>query len=412
MTPRLSDLAQSIAPKLPEHGTLGVAVSGGGDSIALLHLVQEIAQSTGRKVEAMTVDHGLRAEAVQEIELARKTCLDLGVLHATARWTGWSGDGNLMGAARQGRYRLISEWAARRKLAAVCIGHTLDDVAETFVMRLGRESGVDGLARMADAFERDGVQYLRPMLHVSRQGLRDYLKEKRVDWCEDPSNENEDFERVRVRRSLEVLQELGITAEKLASVSENMAQVRDVMQEQMQSLAQDIVSQEQGDLIVKRAPYMDAPYELRRRLLNAALTWIVPSDYPLRRATLAELDGAILEGRSFACHGCIIQVHAKTIRILREFNAVRDLTEFAPAWDRWTIEGPWKMGMRVTALGEPALAGVDDWRASGLTRQTVMASPAIWLKDTLIAAPLAAPDADWSAKLCTPDFQSFVSKPR
>lgn len=405
-----TQLLNTIAAHLPKEGAIGVAVSGGGDSLALLLAVHEIAETTGQAVEAMTVDHGLRAEAAEEAEYTRKVCLKLSIPHATARWTGWTGEGNLQDAARQGRYRLIAEWAERRKLASVCIGHTQDDVAETFVMRLGRESGVDGLARMSDSFSRHGVQFLRPMLDVPRRELREYLKRRGVEWCEDPSNESEEFDRVRVRRALDVLKDIGITADNLAAVAENMTQVREVMKDRTADFAERVASEDMGDLVLALDPFKDAPYELRRRLLNDALSWVSPTPYPLRRGALAELDQAIQEGRNFSCNGCLVQVSAKTIRILREFNAVRETVEFAPHWDRWSLTGPWAMGMKVTALGEPALAGLEDWRSSGVPRQSLMASPAVWKGDQLVAVPLANHGEGWSAHLREQDFHKFMSR--
>ena len=397
-----------IASRVPAEGAIGVAVSGGGDSLALLLALQEIAETTGQQIEAMTVDHGLRAEAAAEADYTRKVCVKLGIPHATARWTGWGGEGNLQDAARQGRYRLIAEWAERRKLAAVCIGHTQDDVAETFVMRLGRESGVDGLAKMAERFTRHDVQFLRPMLDIERSELRDYLKRRGVEWVDDPSNDNEDFDRVRIRRALEVLKDVGISSENIAAVAENMSQVRDVMKDRAADFATRVARQDKGDLVLDLESFKAAPYELRRRLLNDALGWVSPTPYPLRRGTLSELDHAISEGRNFSCNGCIIQLTAKSARILREFNAVRELVEFAPNWDRWHLEGPWMVGLKVTALGEPSLAGLDDWRASGVTRQSLMASPAVWKGDELIAVPLANYGEGWTLNLREPDFHKFM----
>jgi tRNA(Ile)-lysidine synthase len=402
-------LLTTIAHRVPSEGALGVAVSGGGDSLALLLALHEIAETTGQKIEAMTVDHGLRAEAAAEADHARKICVSLGIPHATARWTGWGGEGNLQDAARQGRYRLIAEWAERRGLAAVCIGHTQDDVAETFIMRLGRESGVDGLSRMADSFSRHDVRFLRPMLDIQRRELRDYLKRRGVDWVEDPSNENEDFDRVRVRRALDVLRDIGSTSANLSAVAENMSQVRDVVKDRTADFAARVATQDKGDLVLDRTEFEAAPFEMRRRLLNDALTWMSPSPYPLRRGAISELDHAIREGRNFSCNGCLIQISAKAIRILREFNAVREIVEFAPNWDRWSLQGPWTVGLKVTALGEPSLAGLDDWREAGLPRQSMMASPAVWKDAQLIAVPLANFGEGWSASLREPEFHKFMT---
>lgn len=286
----------------------------------------------------------------------------------------------------------------------VLVGHTLDDVAETFLIRLGREAGVDGLARMDNRFERNGMTFLRPMLDVSRDDLRQFLKRHRRQWREDPSNENEMFQRVRARRALEVFEGIGISAESLAQVSKNMRDAREVLEADVLELAQVSVSQVSGDLLFDRKTILSAPKELRRRLLVAAISWLAQSDYTPRRAAVDELDTAVSEGRNFALGGCMITVSKTRVRIAREYNAVRDLAEHSPGWDRWILDGPWQMGMQVKALGEPGLTHLDSWRESELPRKSLMASPSVWLGEELVAAPLAQPAEGWMARLKSPDF--------
>lgn len=387
---------------------IGVAVSGGGDSIALLLLMAGLSSETNITVEAITVDHGLREGSAEEAEFVQQTCKGLSVPHAIARWGAWNKAGNLQAAAREARYRLIAEWAQRRELDVVCIGHTQDDVAETFLMRLGRESGVDGLARMQSGFERNGVQFLRPLLDVSRDDLREFLKGRDQTWREDPSNENDAFGRVRARRALKVLDDIGLSASALAQVAGNMSDAKATLQEATAQFAGSAVIEDAGDLLIDPAKFRHETVELRRRLLSAMLVWMVPSDYPPRRSALAELDAAILDERTFSIGGCLVFSKAKEIRVSREYNAVRDLIEHSPNWDRWIISGPWQVGMEVRALGEPALAGLQDWRDVGLKRQTLMASPSVWYDGQLIAAPLAGSYDGWDAALKLSDFHESL----
>ena len=90
-----SALARAIADQIPTQGNIGVAISGGGDSLALMLALHQITEARGQQLEAMTVDHGLRAEAAAEADYARRLCQSLSIPHATARWTGWKGEGNL-----------------------------------------------------------------------------------------------------------------------------------------------------------------------------------------------------------------------------------------------------------------------------------------------------------------------------
>src|SRR5262249_6924657 len=155
-----SDLGALIAPD----SRIGVAVSGGPDSLALLLLV---AAARPGQVEAATVDHGLRSEAHEEAATVGRWCGGLGVPHAilTARWTEVP-ETAIQERARAQRYGLLGFWAKERGLAALATGHQADDQAETLLMRLARGSGVRGLAGMRPRSVAPGshVRLIRPLL--------------------------------------------------------------------------------------------------------------------------------------------------------------------------------------------------------------------------------------------------------
>jgi len=187
------EAAAGIAALPP--GPLGVAISGGGDSTALLLLLH----AARRAVLAVTVDHGLRPESAAEAAAVGALCAARGIPHDTLVWAEGPESGNLQARARQARRRLIADWARGRGIGDVALGHTLDDQAETVLLRLARGSGVDGLAAMAAVAEGDGVRWHRPLLGIGRGALRDWLRGEGVAWIDDPSNEDPRFDRVRVR---------------------------------------------------------------------------------------------------------------------------------------------------------------------------------------------------------------------
>ncbi len=152
---------------------IGIAVSGGGDSTALLLSLARGFAETGVTLHAATVDHGLRPEAAAEARAAAGQAADLGISHDTLRWQGWDGAGNLQDQARRARYALLSDWARGQGIPTVALGHTSDDRAETVLMRLGRAAGVDGLAAMHRERWVDGIRFLRPMLSLTREDLRE-----------------------------------------------------------------------------------------------------------------------------------------------------------------------------------------------------------------------------------------------
>lgn len=370
-------------------GRLGVAVSGGGDSMALLHLLKSCTAEKAVALEAATVDHGLRAEAAEEAAFVAETCQTLGIPHEILRWEGWDGRGNLQAEARAARYRLLAGWAARHDLDGVALAHTLDDQAETFLMRLARRSGVDGLSAMETVFRRDGVRFLRPALALERAELRGFLTRHGLGWRDDPSNEDDKYDRVKARKALAVLDGLDIDRGTLAGVARNLAAASHALKLCARDTAKRIGRVEGGDVVFERAGLILAGSEIRRRLLAAALVWVSGSIYPPRQEALDLAEAAFARRKTHNLHGCLVLSDAQSLRITREFNAVKDLSNpFGQLWDnRWRLSGPGE-GMTLRALGE-AVKDCPEWRETGLSRMSLMASPAVWDGARLVAAPLA-----------------------
>ena len=376
-----------LAGDLP---ALGLAVSGGGDSVALMQMAA--AWARGRRLMVATVNHGLRPESAAEATAVARAARALGLSHATLLWRRDTDTGNLMAQARDARLRLLSGWARRNDLSAVALGHTADDLAETLVMRLSRGSGIDGLAAMAEWRDAFDMRWLRPMLATGRSELRDWLRARKIDWIDDPSNDNTDYERVRARQAIS---DLGLEVGALARSAGHIAEAREALSAYAALLAADAVA-DRGSLVMPRATLRDAPPEIRRRLLVAACRWVTGADYPPRRATLLHaLEAVMVHGR-VTLDGAMISAVGDQLKIAREAAAaLRSPTATEGPWDRrWRIPGL-RPGQRVAALGADALQQVN-WRDSGLLRDEAAASPAVWQEDRLIAAPLLRPHADFS----------------
>ncbi|MGB3409140.1 MAG: tRNA lysidine(34) synthetase TilS [Jannaschia sp.] len=383
-------------------GAMGLAVSGGSDSTALMHLAAEWARGQSVTLHVVTIDHGLRPEAAREATQVAAQSAGLGLPHQTLRWTGWDGVGNLQDAARAARYRLLSDWAASLSLPAVALGHTMDDDAETVLMGLSRGAGLDGLSGMRPSFRRNGVTFMRPLLTTGRSALRNMLKDRTIPWSDDPSNDDRAFQRIRARDALAALAPLGIDVGKLSASAANLRRTRAGLDAVVASFVVEHVRLDRGDIIIASDGLAAAPQEVARRVLNLLLRRVASSDYPPRAPKVMALINAPVARKGTTLHGCLIRPEATGLRISREPEAAARSAPVRPGeiWDgRWRVTGP-SADMLVRATGAEGLSACPDWRQSGLPRASLMAAPAVWDGNTLVAAPLARRDDGWSAVVC------------
>ncbi|MEP5632610.1 MAG: tRNA lysidine(34) synthetase TilS [Tateyamaria sp.] len=400
IAPLLAAVEELFLGRPPER--LGVAVSGGGDSIALLCVLAQFAKDHKIELHVITIDHGLRPETKDEITLVTDLCAAWDLPHHVEYWTGWEGAGNLQAAAREARYALMADWAYGNQITHVALGHTADDQAETFLMRLARGAGVDGLSSMQSRRVQHGITWVRPFLRVERSALRTFLRASRVDWSEDPSNENRDFERVRVRDALTVLGTLGVQTDTLVDVAENMSRAREALDWQTFLSARDSATLSHGAVAIDLRKFRMLPAEISRRLLVHAITWIAQNDYPPRRDAVAQALGAVRASRGATLAGCQIIVEKNVIWVIRELITLTDVTcEVGDMWDdRWLITGPEDdPDLEVRALGFKGLGQIENWRELGVPRAALAVTPAVWYDGGIVAAPVAQPDPEWVAEL-------------
>lgn len=401
---------------------IGVAVSGGGDSMALLDLAH--AWCKGRKIglHSATVNHGLRPEAAGEADMVAAFCASRGISHDTIRWTGWDGKGNLQAAARNARRGLLADWAASQGLKAILVGHTADDQAETVLMRLARGSGVDGLAGIPARTGGD-IPFLRPLMGLGRTELRDYLIAEGIAWVDDPSNDDDAFDRVRARKMMSTLADLGLTQERLLQTAEHMQASQKVLKAEALRRAKQDVTTDGGDLVLARSLLDMEASDTEPRLLAAAIGWVGgEAAYKPRFASLKDAAEAVLAGQTRTIGGVILSPQAGgKVRLTREAAAVAGLqTEVDPEnapeagyiWDRrWRLlptapQSRLPAGLKIRALGNGVLS-CPDWRASGLPRASLAATPAIWSDNRLESAPMAGFLNGWTA-IIAQDFLSWL----
>jgi len=286
------------------HARLGVAVSGGPDSLALLLLA---AAARPGQVEAATIDHRFRPESRSEAEMVARVCERLDVRHAilAARWSELP-ESAIQERARKERYLLLGYWAEERGLDAIVTAHHAEDQAETVLMRLARGAGVRGLAGIRPRSVSPGahVRLVRPLLEWRRSELDQICIAAGVSPVADPSNQDERFERVRVRRSLAALDWLdaGAVAQSAAILADADAALDWAMKEEWERS----VHEKRGTIIYRPS---DVPDEIVRRIVARALRRLAtegdrePRGPELTRLVLALSAGETATLRGVQCRG-------------------------------------------------------------------------------------------------------------
>ncbi len=325
-----AEFAALMAPLGPfeDSPRIAVAVSGGADSLALAMLLHDWASARGGAATALTVDHGLRPEAAAEARFVARTLAPLGVVQQTLRWRGAKPQSNVSAAARRARYGLLTRCCARRGLLYLALAHHLDDQAETLLLRLGRGSGLDGLAAMAPIAELSGLRLLRPLLGVPKARLEATLKARGLTWIEDPTNRDPSQARVRLRRLLPGLAREGLSPARLAAAVRHLGRARaaldlDVARLLVRAVALDAA----GFAWLEPEPLAAAPEELGLRALARVLRTVGGAEYGPRLGSLARLHGRISAGRirGATLGGCRILPRRGRLLVARE---ARNLPEF------------------------------------------------------------------------------------
>jgi tRNA(Ile)-lysidine synthase len=263
---QLERFTRDLNALVPDGTSIGIAVSGGPDSLALLLLA---AETRPGQVEAATVDHALRPESRGEAETVAELCERLGVPHRilTADWDEKPKTG-IQERARLMRYRLLGQWARERGFAAILTAHHLDDQAETFLMRLSRGAGVKGLAGMRPIARGAGasVAVVRPLLGWRHSELEEVCAAAAVKPVHDPSNADEQFERVRIRKALADTDWLEPAA--VAQSASHLAEADAALHWATDLEWRRSVTRGGGEIVYKPG---EAPREIGRRIIRRAL---------------------------------------------------------------------------------------------------------------------------------------------
>jgi tRNA(Ile)-lysidine synthase len=397
-----SEVEALFAP-LAEFSKVALAVSGGPDSVALMQLAARwrAGPAKGPQLGVLTVDHRLRPGSREEAEYVGHIAAGLGLPHTILTWEHEPmSTAGLQERARAARYDLMATYCHANDIPALVTAHHLDDQAETFLMRLKRGSGLDGLAAIPERGAWAGIAVLRPLLDVPKARLLATLDAAGIGFVRDPSNLDPRFERVRVRSSAEALAALGLSPEAIALTARRLRRAREALEGAAAAfLAAHSEMSEAGYAMVDRDALRLASQEIALRALAQLIGAVGGGENPLQLAKLEALLVA-LQAQPDKAHTlgrCRIAPNAGRLGVFRELRG-SGLPEarLSPGertlWDnRFRIElgANEQAPIVVRALGEAGLLALRA-RSSLPAALPLLAGrtlPACWRGEVLLGLP-------------------------
>ena len=282
--------------------TMALGVSGGVDSMCLLYWLHEI----GAKFTCLHVNHRLRKEAEIETEYVKDVCKKLNIPCHIFYWNDDKPDSGLEAAAREARYKMMTDFCHENSIEYLLTAHQSDDQIETFLMNLSRGSGLYGLSAMLPEAERNGIKILRPMLEVPRSEIKQYCEDNNIKYFVDSMNSDGHYTRVKIRQNRHVLNDdLGISDARILLAVQNLARPREWMDKYIASRI-ELVIRSWGAMFVSSFLFDEAE-EIRLKFLGTLIQKIGGNDYPVRLNSLQKALSNLKTDCKFTLGHCTIR---------------------------------------------------------------------------------------------------------
>jgi tRNA(Ile)-lysidine synthase len=323
--PDLSGLdPRALFAPLAGRERLGLAVSGGPDSLALMLLAAQWAAGMpdGPRLFVYTVDHGLRPEAAEEAAMVVREAGELGLPARLLRWEGAKPATGVQAAARAARYRLLAAAMQADDVAIIATAHHLGDQAETVLMRLAHGSGIEGLRGMDGLTTIEGCTVWRPLLGVRPEVLRAVVDAAGLSPAMDPGNADTDYERVRWRLMLPALEAMGLSLERLGTLARRMDEATALIrQAAAEAFAALVVRQGEDRAALPHRRLAALPPPVAASLLGQVLRAVSGDARPVPLGPLEALARRVHKPdplKGMTLHGCVVTHDGDTIVVRRE----------------------------------------------------------------------------------------------
>lgn len=305
-----------------DEADIAVALSGGGDSMALTYLLSRWCEKKKIRLHALTVNHGLRVEAAAEAKRVGEWVGGWGLTHKILKWTGEKPATKIQEEARAARYRLMADYCHKKKIKYLFLAHHANDQVETILFRLAKGSGLDGLAGMSALQSFDPkLTLVRPLLEVTHQQLLKTCKSAKIDWVEDKSNVSDRYARVRLRQSMQILEAEGLSVGRIMTLGRRLDRARKALDE-VTDIAWEkcLISHETKRIVLNYKGLLGYSEEVWVRFLMRGLqSFRKGKAYPPRLENVEDLVTRILapsgKFKAATLGGCIVRLDAKKMQL-------------------------------------------------------------------------------------------------
>ena len=311
---------KSILKKYKNNNTFVVAVSGGSDSLALVSIIKNLMQENKYKFFFAIVDHNLRknsaAEALSVKRLLSKYDINLTILKNKKKI-----DKNIQKNAREIRYNLLEKFCKKKKAKSLIVAHHQDDQVETFLIRLSRGSGVEGLSSMNEITTlKQGTSLIRPLLDFKKNELISITKHTFNKFFKDPSNKNRKFLRTNIRELKKNLEKKGIDIEKIVRSIKNIASTKDAINFYVERSIKKYISFKGKLTILNLEKFRQEPKEIKFKIVNKIIKKTTNSYYPPRSKKVLNLIDGFQRNRikKLTLGGCIFERKNRFLFVSKE----------------------------------------------------------------------------------------------
>ena len=394
-----------LLDKYIEDEMIALAVSGGPDSTAMMYIASLSKKIKKDKVIVVVVDHGLREGSADEAKIVSENAKKLGFKFKTLKWDGLKPNTRIQELARKNRYHLITKWCKTKKINKIFLAHHLDDQIETFLMRLAKGSGVDGLASM-DFLSKISDSYLvRPFLEIPKERLLNILDSSKLRWINDPSNFNMNFKRSRIREITPILAKEGIDSKQISHVIKRMRSASKSLNAQAKIIINKYIHDFKNIayFLDKKILIEVEDEEILLRVIEKIIMNISGSIYPARGFKLKNiLFWFFREDKVTAktLNGVVIRKRKNDFIFYRELNdcdksaGIKILTSKYVCWDnRFSLRANMSKNLEVRALGNAGISILKEKKIlkrqgyKGVPLSAWKTAPGVWSKKRLISMP-------------------------